>query len=146
MPSMDRHVSDYGQIQGELDLARKNLHAVDYQQLEQERAPPRRCVWPYGHSCLKSWANSLLPMLSQEESTWISLCRLKGVGAEVLFVSVQLWESHLTSLGLRFFTHKAMEQRKLTAEFASGADILGFDWPRVGCVLSWSPREMRGHF
>lgn len=69
MPSVDRHVSDYGQIQGELDLARKNLHAGDYQQLEQERAPPRRCVWPYGHSCLKSWANSRLPMLSQEEST-----------------------------------------------------------------------------
>lgn len=80
MRSMDRHVSDYGQIQGELDLARKNLHAVDYQQLEQERAPPRRCVWHYGHSCLRSWANSLLPMLSQEESTWISLCRLKWGG------------------------------------------------------------------
>ena len=80
MPSVDRHVSDYGRIEGELDLARKNLRAVDYPQLEQGTAPSRRCVWPYGHSRLKSWANSPLPMLSQEESTWISLCRLKGWG------------------------------------------------------------------
>lgn len=51
---------------------------------------------------------------------------LRGWGVEVLFVSVQCWASHLTSLGLSFLTHKAMEPCKLIAKVTSRADTPGF--------------------